>query len=239
MLWRRDLLNRLLLATCLVCSGPAHTGSDAGTDEDADEWFDEPEVIQLSAGELVFLSTQPDSKTPHSQNSITITTTSLADRWVQIKQCYQGLDAVPDAEVVYQYRNMRALRVDSHSGIGRAVVQGKSVQLADVRHAATLCIRAEAQILYDTADGRLVLRNGPFHRKFLDGYFPLHVTLEVHFPARLLRYLGTSPRPQPGFEVQATHGKLSIDTWFAGSLGVEMYFSHVAAEQQKKGRDDR
>jgi hypothetical protein len=79
---------------------------------------------------------------------------------VQIKRCYVGLDAVPDAEIVYQYRNMRQLRIHSKTNIGQAFTRDKSVQPADVQNNAILCIQAEVQILYAQKDGSYVLRNG-------------------------------------------------------------------------------
>ena len=94
-----------------------------------------------------------------------------------------------------------------------------------MRHDARLCIAAEVRILYALPDGRRVLRNGPFHRKFLDGYFPLHVSLQVRYPGNALRYLGISPQAQPGFAVAADHGRLSVDSWFAGELNIEISFS--------------
>jgi len=227
----RPLLNAL---TCLLLTVPAvvtqaaEQSPAAATGSAADDWFfeDDPQPVpQVGAGELLFLATPPDSNTPLSQNRIAITEASLADGWVQLDQCYQGLDAVPEAEVVYHYQAMRGLQIVSTRNIRQAVAEQQSVQLSDVQHDATLCIRAEVRILYAQPDGSRVLRNGPFHRKFLDGYFPLHVNLEVQYPSTALRYLGTSPAPQSGFAVAAGDGLLTIDSWFAGALNIEISFS--------------
>ena len=218
----------LLLTVCLLPAGPARAESVPSGDTVLEDWFAEdtqPGVTQASEGELVFLSPPPESGTLHSINTITVTRTSLDDGWVQLDQCYEGLDAVPAAEVVYQYRNMRHLRIHSKTHIGRAVTREQTVQLTDVQHGATLCIQAEAQILYPQADGRYLLRSGPFHRRFLDGYFPLHVGIDVQFPSTLLHYLDISPESQPGFKVDVTDEHVYIDTWFAGALSIEVYFS--------------
>lgn len=180
---------------------------------------------QLSAGELVFLARPPAGKTPHSRNSLKINPAGLAGGWVDIEQCYDGLDAVPEAEVVYRYRRMRNLRVLSSSRIARAYIREQSVQLVNIRPGATLCVAAQAQILYAGSDGRLVLRNGPYHRRFLDGYFPLHVTLDIRFPAAQLAYLNTRPEPVAGFRVRPSRGRVQIDAWFAGTLNIEVWFA--------------
>jgi hypothetical protein len=224
----RAILAILLLAVCLVPVGLARAESVSSGDIEPEIWFDEdtrPGVTQASEGELVFLSPPPESRTLHSINTITVTRTSLDDGWVQLGQCYEGLDAVPAAEVVYQYKKLRRLRIHSKSNIVQAVTRGQTVQLNDVQHGATLCIRAEAQILYPQADGGFLLRNGPFHRRFLDGYFPLHVSMDVQFPSTLLHYVDISPEAQPGFEVDVQDEHMYIDTWFAGALTIEVHFS--------------
>jgi hypothetical protein len=225
---RRYLCITLLLLACLS-GNPFSIVAHAAQDETGlEDWFNEdaaPAVPQAREGELIFLSTPPEAATLHSINAITVTRSSLDDGWVQVRQCYQGLDAVPAAEVVYQYRNMRALRIQSKSNIGDAFTRGQTVQLSDVQRDARLCVGLEAQILHPQSGGRFLLRTGPFHRRFLDGYFPLHVSMDLRFPAALLRYLGTSPLPRPGFELEVKDEQLHIDAWFAGKLQIEVNFS--------------
>ncbi|MGI9320900.1 MAG: hypothetical protein ACR2O5_05755 [Thiogranum sp.] len=224
----RAVFTAIVLAGCLVPDRPAIAGNTSPPDTELGDWLDadpQPAVPQTGKGELVFLPSPPETGTLHSINTIAITRASLDDGWVEIGQCYKGLDAVPAAEVVYQYRKLRHLRIQSKTNIGQAVTRGQTVQLTDVQRDASLCIQAEAQIFYPQADGSFLLRNGPFHRRFLDGYFPLHVSLDVEFPSKLLRYLGTSHESQPGFKVGVKDEHVHLDTWFAGTLHVEVYFS--------------
>ena len=223
----RAIFTILLLAVCLASAGGACAESESSGDIELDHWFNEetkPGVPQASEGELVFLSPPPESRMLHSINTITLSWTSLDDGWVQLRQCYKGLDAVPVAEVVYQYKKLRHLRIHSKANIGQAVVREQTVQLNDVQHDATLCIQADAQILYPQANGRFLLRNGPFHRRFLDSYFPLHVSVDVQFPSTMLHYVDTLPQAQPGFKVDVKDEHLYIDTWFAGMLNIEVHF---------------
>ncbi len=218
----------MLLAGVLVSVCRVTAANTAASDDEFDDWLEEdsqPVVPQAGEGELVFLTPPPESSTLHSINTISLSRNSLEHGWVVIDQCYRGLDAVPVAEVVYRYRNLRNLHIQSKTNIGQAVTRDQTVQLTDVKRDASLCIRAEAQILYPQRNGGFVLRNGPFHRRFLDGYFPLYVSLEVRFPPKRLRFEGTSPESQPGFEVKATDQRVQIETWFAGTLHVEVYFS--------------
>jgi hypothetical protein len=220
------------LATGAVAWVPCGaTEPDTDSAADLERWFeaDDPEPVpQAGHGELVFLDSYPDDAILHSRNQLTIGVDSLASGWVRLRQCYDGLDAVPDAQVVYRYKALRDLRIESHSGIGSARVAGTSVQMRDIEPGATLCVRAWIRVLYHSESG-FVLRNGPFHRQFLDGYFPFHVTLDIDYPAELLQPVAVHPAAQDGFDVTQTPGKVRIDTRFAGTLYTEVYFEPKAA----------
>ncbi len=228
-------MSRLALATLIVgllaSLLPASNAEHPQVSEDLDEWLEddaEARAAAVSEGELVFLAQPPEDRVPHSANTLTIRQDSLTSGWVALVQCYDGLDPVPDAEVVYRYRRLRDLRIRSTQNITRAWVEGESVQLSDVRHGARLCIEAEVGILYPQADGGFTLRNGPFHRKFLDGYFPMHVTMDLRYPHASLAIEQTRPQPQPGFTVSTVPGVVTLDAWFEGELTVEVDFSPVS-----------
>jgi hypothetical protein len=144
--------------------------------------------------------------------------------WVGITQCHEGLDPVPDAEVVYSFKRMRGLRITEKNGIAKAWVDGQSVQLKDVTGGAGICVEIEANILQRSEAGRLRLRYGPFMRKFLDSYFPMHVALEVSYPAGLLYLDSISPVPYSDISLSQQRGRLFLDTWFKGKLVIELVF---------------
>jgi len=205
-----------------------------GQAADPDQWleFDSTaSVPQVGTGELLFLTSAPDDDTLQSSSRIGISAESLHDGWVALEQCYRRLDPVPETEIVYRYRRMRDLRVVDTDNIASATVDGDRVQLEDVGRDAALCVQADVQILYRLPDGKLELRNGPFMRRFLDGYFPMHVALRVRFPAALLDYVSVSPAPQPGFAVLREPGRIDIDAWFAGTLSVAVRFTPRTAHQ--------
>jgi len=106
--------------------------------------------------------------------------------------------------------------------IGSARVDGHTVQLKDIAAESNICISADKRALsYDK--GRYYLKLGPFMRRFLDGYYPMHVQIEVCYPA-FLRLVSASPVDA----LQHTRGKTSyanIDIWVVGELDIELVFS--------------
>jgi len=205
--------------------------NDDMTPEQLDKWFnsdEEPLAAQVNEGELQFIP-HPTNTVLHSTNTLTIDANSIDNGWVGLAQCYKHLDAVPAAEVVYRYKQMRGLQITTTRNIGSAQVKEQSVQLEDVLRDAELCIKAEVRIFYQNPDQTYSLVNGPFYRKFLDGYYPYHVTLNIHYPEKQLVLKKTIPAAQPGFAVQQTTNSLTIDSHFEGMLNTEIIFRKLLA----------
>jgi hypothetical protein len=151
----------------------------------ADEWPDFPEDFDASVineGELEFLASPPDEPVHTHHNRIILTATSLADGWAALYQCHTRLDPVPAAQIVFHAQRIRRLQVEKSTGIGSAGVHGPSVQLEAVSPAAELCLSAESRVVVPQPGGGFLVRNGPFMRSFLDGYYPMHVILEISLP---------------------------------------------------------
>lgn len=197
--------------------------------QEEDGFGDDPEerARAVSEGDLEFLPVPPAEPVHHHTNRIRITAQSLADGWVGLEQCHRHLDPVPAAEVMFDASRLRDLEVTRYANIGRARVEGASVQLEDVGRGALLCLRAQSRALHRRGPGAYVLRNGPYMRRFLDGYFPMRVTMIVGFPAHLLRFTGSAPAPANGFRVEGGDGTVRVDTWFQGRLTTELYFSSL------------
>ena len=191
-----------------------------------DQWLDddaEQRAAAVNLGRLTFLSLPPKKTVLHQYQTITIGRHSLRDGWVRLNQCFEHLDPVPLAQVVYNATRTRSLKIDSFSGIAKAWVEGASVQLADIRRGAKLCVEAENRSLLRNDDGSYSLRSGPFMRNFLDGYYPMRVTMQVNTRG-LLRYVGITPRPQAGFRVWQTTAEVHCEAWFEGKLFTEIRF---------------
>lgn len=201
----------LFLPICAVLlSGPA-LGSRPGPDP----W---ELTSSVSDGELRFVPRGAAAGAHAHSNRIRISERSLSDGWVELEQCHRDMDAVPAAQVVFHPRRIRAIEVTASEHIGEAWVEGHAVQLKDVAPGARLCLRAESRALQLLGDGRFRLRNGPYMRRFLDGYYPMRVFLDIEFPSRLLRLRAHDPQAQEGFEVRVAPGRIGLEAAFEGRL---------------------
>lgn len=190
-------------------------------------WFRgdaEERALAVNEGELVFLTNPPVKAAHHHTNFLDISESSLHDGWIRLKQCHANLDPVPEAQIVFASQRLRHLRVSSQHAIGEAFVQGSSVQLRDVQPGASLCLNAETRALHRLGDGFFELRNGPYMRRFLDGYYPMRVTLDVRYPATL-ELVDHTPHAQPGFRPDIEPQRVLFDTWFEGRLQTRFRFT--------------
>ena len=221
-------LFRRMLGFFLVTVFFAYCSCVYAEPDDEDWWSDdlEEKALSVNEGDLVFLPPQPHEKVHHHHNRIILHTTSLLDGWITLHQCHEQIDAVHEAQIVYHKGRVRDLSIDFSRNIGRVWVEGHTIQLRNILHDAALCITASSKALNLNPDGTYTLNNGPFMRRFLDGYYPMHVTLDIALPANCLRVEHMSPQQQDGFEVRQLADKLSIDTWFEGRLLTAITFSY-------------
>lgn len=210
----------LALLVLLGCT-PAADGEEGG-------WLDAGPVVDTASvneGELVFLTGTPARRVLQTTNHLTVTPDSLASGWVTLEQCQGNLDPVPAVEIVYRYHGLRGLRITASTGVTNAVVTGNTVQLTDVRPGGEVCIAAEVRVLMPDGAGGYRLQSGPFHRRFLDGYYPLHLEYRIGWPAGRLRLAAVTPAPQPGFTLATGPDFLHIDTLFEGMLTIALQFT--------------
>jgi hypothetical protein len=189
------------------------------------------DTAQVNEGTLVFLATVPERRVLRTRNRLIIGADSLASGWVSLEQCQGNLDPVAAVEIVYRYHGLRGLRVQSASAMDAARVDGNSVQLTGVRHGAEVCVTAEVQVLQPNGTGGFRLSSGPFHRRFLDGYYPLNLEYRVEWPAGRLELVAVTPRVQPGFAVRSAPGSLQIDALFEGRLTIGLEFESAQEPQ--------
>ncbi|HWR76915.1 MAG TPA: hypothetical protein VN283_06875 [Thiobacillus sp.] len=178
----------------------------------------------VNEGPLHFLETPPAKPVHHHQNRIRIETDSLASGWVGLSQCHDHLDAVPRAQITFREGFVRDLKIDIARGIEQAWIEGASVQLRNVKPGARLCLSAQTRALRNTGNGYFNLTNGPYMRKFLDGYYPMRVTLEIDYPVQVLRLIDVSPQPQPGLTLVEQPGRIQLDAVFEGELQTLIQF---------------
>ena len=207
--------------------------------KELDHWLNNPDAPlpvrkkhrEINEGKLQFLDPVKFNSVMHSQNNITISRDSLGTGWVRLNQCYRQLEPFPRVQIVYKYRNIRDLKILNYHKIASAKVQGKSVQLTGVKKGASICVKARIQSLQKTASG-YQLKNGPFRRKFFDGYFPLRVSVKVTFPVELIKLIRVTPASKPGeispgLRIKKSRNQINLDATFEGVLNTRIDFAAI------------
>jgi hypothetical protein len=194
------------------------------TPQEQEAWFDSKSAAEVNEGTLSLLPVPPAKPVHHHQNRIAIHAESLATGWTELAQCHDNLDRVPRAQITFREGYIKDLRVTESQRIGQAWVDGSTIQLREVASGARLCIGAKTRALKDMGAGYFNLFNGPYMRKFLDGYYPMRVSLTIEYPGELLQLIDVAPAAQPGFNLQLETGRISIDTVFEGELRTLIQF---------------
>lgn len=199
--------------------------------EELERWFnsdslDPPRYREVNDGVLVFLDKPPEKIPHHHHNSLTIHSTSLQDGWIILEQCHTHLAQVEAAQVVFNSERVRDIAILSYRNMERAWVEDASVQMTNIKADAKLCIKARSRALIQNADGSFSLRNGPFMRRYLDGYFPIRVSLDLNYATTGLQLVRMHPTAQTGYIVRYGDGSVHIDALFEGKLETEFQFQY-------------
>ncbi len=210
----------VLLLTILSSTVFCASANTAG-----DDWFDdesELRALEVNEGELRFIEPVVDQPVLHSDTRLWLNAASRETGWVRLEQCYRHLDAVAKTQVVYAYREMRDLQITRAEHIRSARVAVQSIELEDVTRGAVLCVRSEVRILLRRDAATYVLQNGPYHRRFLDGYYPYHVSLAIDYGDSGLVAGRIDPDAQAGLTIVKTPVGVAMDAWFEGNLTLEI-----------------
>lgn len=175
-------------------------------------------------GELQFL-VKPPKRAPHKHSAhITITNDSLKTGWVLNKQCHYNLTRVAALEVVFRKGGVRNLKISRADNIKKAWVEESTVQLVDIGKNAVLCISSETHSFkFDTLNGTYAWHGGPYMKRFLDGYFPMHLNLAVDYPHSKLTMLSMDPAALKSRAIKL-NGHMRLNTMFVGRLDVHLKF---------------
>ena len=196
--------------------------------DDPEAWLDQQDDNRtqlINEGSLKFHSGTPGHRVLQTRNWLTVAPESLQTGWVALHQCQRNLDPVAAVEIVYRYEGLRKLRVISSRNIAHTRVEQNSIQMEQVQEGAEVCIEAEVQVLKTDGEGNYSLQSGPFHRRFLDGYYPVQLDYRIHWPADRLQLESVHPNRQEGFTIREQPGELSINTLFEGKLTIKIRFS--------------
>lgn len=180
----------------------------------------------MSSGDLRFVKADKiDTRFDyHMTNEIRFLTKSLTDGWLSLNQCHYNLDAVKTLEIVYAADKTRNLRIVSQKHIGSAEVQGNRVQLNDIQGSAQICISAETRGLEAIGNQQWQLKRGPFMRRYLDGYYPMQVSLAVDWSQHPLQLIEMQPTAQQGVVTQQNDRQFNAIYQFEGKLNPQLTF---------------
>lgn len=214
-----------ILMTCLGCMLSSIV--NAMPDEaEIEAWFNddaEQRAVDVNEGQLHFLNRSEGPGLHKGINQIRLIPASLQDGWVELVQCHEQLDAVPLAEVIYPNYVLRKLKIIEASSIDKVSTQDATVQLQGIKSNARLCVGMEIQAL-EKHGGNYVLSNGPFQRRFLDGYYPMHIILEVNYVGSGLMPVQVWPEAQTGLQIDDKGGQLRLNAIFEGRLETRIEF---------------
>ena len=228
--------NIIFILTALITafSGSLLFAEEHDAPFDADSWLEDDSEfrsLEVNEGELIFIDPVKDKTTLQSEKELTITESSLATGWVDLKQCYYNISPTDKTDIVYRYKQITNFRIISTKNIGKASTDGQVVHLWEITADAVICITAEVNVFEKRGPDNFVINSGPYYQQFFDGYYPYHVSLIVNFPSELVRVSGVSPPSQPLFNVRAGEHQLSIDTWFEGALTIQIEFQRKLISQ--------
>lgn len=217
----------MYLFTAVIMMSPALSGAvDVEWSAIEKQMEEEQRALGVNEGELQLLEGPPDAAAHQHQNRLLITKQSLDDGWVTMYQCHSDLDQVSASQVVYPEHQIRNLAILSSKNIGSVQIEGHTVQMRDIEAESEICISADKRALF-FEDGLYHLKLGPFMRRFLDGYYPMRVQVEVCYPT-YLQLVDSSPVRALQRRRDAT-AYAEIDIWVVGELDIELIFRNGLA----------
>ncbi|MGD8407685.1 MAG: alpha/beta hydrolase [Thiohalophilus sp.] len=206
-------------------------GAQGPSQEELERWFESDELlppsesaVNVNEGNLVFLQQPPGKPVHHHHNKLVIDKQSLATGWVRLYQCHDNMDKFSRVQVMFKKGRVRDLVITRADNISESWIEDNSVQLRDVKEGAKLCISGWTRALESGENGSFTMHNGPFMRKFLDGYYPMRVSMDIDYSDTGLQLVSLSPQQQVGFDVSQRDKGISFDAWFEGRLNTELMF---------------
>ncbi len=203
----------VILAACL-----AAVSSIAAADDELERLSD------IADADFLPIDRPLDRPPFYHIKALTVTNDSLASGWVRNHQCHRHFSVVPLLEIAFPSGKVRNIAITDSSNVGDVEVRGHTIQLKDVNEQSVLCIDSENRVLQREIDGSYRITAGPFFYRFLDGYFPMEVHLNVQYPPSLLEVLRVVPGNRRGVEVTRNDGEVRLWSRFEGTLWVHVFF---------------
>lgn len=235
----------VLLLSCQTAIAQEDDWSDLTPEQKAffedDSFF---KAMAVNEGNLQWVTPQQTENQYALKNAIVFFGDSLQTRKVGFTQCHENLDAIHAIDIVYNAETTSELKVISATNIERHQTHSAKVELFNVSKGAKICIQGINQTLnFDPTSNSWQLKRGPYMRKFLDGYYPMHLQEVLDLSKTSLGLQSIQPQlnaQKMGLE-SLPAGKISelplpkitqqgkdiiqIDYWFEGRLQPIYQFS--------------
>ena len=207
-----------------------------GLTEQEKAWLESDMIddnFHVNRGELTWVSPDKTQNQYRLENRIFLTPEAMKTGWVKFEQCHYQIDPINKIEVVYHTERSRNLKAIAFENIERVENQKASVVLIGVKKQAYVCIEGETLSFFpnqsleksQTKDATWTLKRGPYMRKFLDGYFPLQVTEEIHWSDTELQLNSPQDTKQLGKQIHIEGQQLNATYHFEGRLTLNYHFS--------------
>ena len=159
---------------------------------------------------------------------MSIDAASLADGWVENRQCHRNFPLFPSLQIAFREGAVRNMRITEHSDVERVWVDGPTIQMKRTRPRTTLCFLSENHtVKYDLWNDEYRMTVGPYYLKFFDGYFPLNVDLTIEYPTGAMRFLGLEPTTVEGANIVHEAGRIRFNALFEGKLELVFRFKRT------------
>ena len=224
---KRSLSFSIILGAIAILH-PLHLSAD--TQDELMDWFNSDEELNslaVNEGDLKFIAPIRNKAVLHLDHRLDVTETGLESGWINMRQCYKGLDPVSAIDIQYRYKRIKDLKIVSFENIEDASSNGHIISLKNVSRDAEICVKAQVNVFLKNDSDGYTLETGPFHRRFLDGYYPFHLSFSINFPGKLVKL--TKIHPEPGLfnQYSALNNQVSLDTWFEGKLKLKLEFART------------
>ncbi len=209
-------------------------GSVAEFSQQQLDWLDsedEHPAQVVNEGRLIFIAARADEPEHHQTMQIKLTEDTITSGWAVVTQCHVNLDRVERLEVLFRQGRVRNLQVVEYRNIRSAEVNGHRVEVQGIMADSRICLRSESRVLWPVgkaADAQAYeMTNGPFMRRFLDGFYPISIAMEVHYPVDRLQLQSVLPVAQPGWEIRYDADRIFLNGRFEGKLVTKLRFTPV------------
>lgn len=175
----------------LACANQNDDLSDLTPEERAflenDSFF---KAMAVNEGELTWVAPEKTDNQYALFNKLILNDESLKTGRVEFEQCHTNLDEISAIDIVYNAKTTQSLELLSKSKIQRVAILPAKAELYGVQKGAEVCLKGTLNLLAKTATGRWQLPRGPYMRKFLDGYYPMHVQESLSWQNTPLEWQG-------------------------------------------------